>query len=779
MEDLQALRSIFQKVQDSVTSHKLSDRNCIEIINKLTSLGLLEVIYTTDGREYLTPQQLEREIRDEVIVNGGRINLVDLQQIINVDLSHIERKVSELLKHDRTFTLIQGELIDHDYLERAAEEINEALQDAGQISVTDLSKTFNLPAEFLLTVIEPRLGTTIHGQADPLDRGMLFTDSFVARNIAKIRGALSAITRPTPVSSLVSQYGLPEKFFASVLEKLVSSGRLAGTIQGKLDKAVFIPDLYTRTLNTWVSSIFQQNGYIEYDGMQRLGITDGKQFLKRRLKEKESSLVFLQTCCVGKNIQDHIEAAIDEAITTGGWVHTKSLLPSPLTDEDIHQLLQHCMTSSHKSGSQIFCDGIVVNLFVVDQITTVSKSRFKMTRLRVLHHVKKAIRTSPALFAELSKQERASLTESSKADQKQAKKEERQKKATLGGGQKGGAGRGGRETKTRKVKDKGKYKGKGQQDGDDDDDDDEYTDKKSGKDASSMLFSFLPPDEIEEHLTVEINGLADGLSTELAQYLYRPLSQEYKEAAKSLFNKRPGTSSNVANKKSHSEYQEKINGLYANIRLFEKGIKLLDADTQVHLCKHLLRTVCQDVVNLIFEMVATENLLTLADNESFTTENLDDFFDQLETITASEYCDVLLKKVDKKKERQLAFNHRQALLDQLDRETEPAMALHLVVVILFQFQTSCVIHAPGRCVPQIINFLQQYLNPDDFEQLNRYQSLVIKQLSNRSTENKAGEEDKEEDKEADKDQAGAGAVLSENINKIKALVGKPKKVQSE
>ena len=44
------------------------------------------------------------------------------------------------------------------------------------------------------------------------------------------------------------------------------------------------------------------------------------------------------------------------------------------------------------------------------------------------------------------------------------------------------------------------------------------------------------------------------------------------------------------------------------------------ADTQVHLCKHLLKTVCQDVVNLIFEMVATENLLTLADHESFTTE---------------------------------------------------------------------------------------------------------------------------------------------------------------
>lgn len=50
--------------------------------------------------------------------------------------------------------------------------------------------------------------------------------------------------------------------FSGVLEKLVSSGRLAGTIQGRLDKAVFIPDIYTQTLNAWISSIFQQDGYI-------------------------------------------------------------------------------------------------------------------------------------------------------------------------------------------------------------------------------------------------------------------------------------------------------------------------------------------------------------------------------------------------------------------------------------------------------------------------------------------------------------------------------------
>jgi hypothetical protein len=34
---------------------------------------LLDVIFTTDGKEYVTPQQLSREIQDELYVNGGKI----------------------------------------------------------------------------------------------------------------------------------------------------------------------------------------------------------------------------------------------------------------------------------------------------------------------------------------------------------------------------------------------------------------------------------------------------------------------------------------------------------------------------------------------------------------------------------------------------------------------------------------------------------------------------------------------------------------------------------
>ena len=48
---------------------------------------------------------------------------------------------------------------------------------------------------FVVQVIEAKLGTLIHGSLDPINRDVLFTSAFIARNIAKIRGIFSAVTR--------------------------------------------------------------------------------------------------------------------------------------------------------------------------------------------------------------------------------------------------------------------------------------------------------------------------------------------------------------------------------------------------------------------------------------------------------------------------------------------------------------------------------------------------------------------------------------------------------
>ncbi|KAJ8934336.1 hypothetical protein NQ314_013377 [Rhamnusium bicolor] len=59
-------------------------------------------------------------------------------------------------------------------------------------------------------------------------------------------------------------------------------------------------------------------------------------------------------------------------------------------------------------------------------------------------------------------------------------------------------------------------------------------------------------------------------------------------------------------RQTHNELQNKLNALIGDVRLFEKGIKLLPNDVQALLVKYLLKTLCTDIVTEILNYVAAE-----------------------------------------------------------------------------------------------------------------------------------------------------------------------------
>lgn len=70
-EEIRQLAADLKSVQARSTSHRLSERNCVELIGRLSAAGLLTVLHTQDGKEYVTPQQLEREARAELASRRG------------------------------------------------------------------------------------------------------------------------------------------------------------------------------------------------------------------------------------------------------------------------------------------------------------------------------------------------------------------------------------------------------------------------------------------------------------------------------------------------------------------------------------------------------------------------------------------------------------------------------------------------------------------------------------------------------------------------------------
>lgn len=62
-EEVKRLAADFQRAQLTSSVQRLSDRNCIEIVKKLISMKLIDVVFTTSGKEYITPQHLHKEIK--------------------------------------------------------------------------------------------------------------------------------------------------------------------------------------------------------------------------------------------------------------------------------------------------------------------------------------------------------------------------------------------------------------------------------------------------------------------------------------------------------------------------------------------------------------------------------------------------------------------------------------------------------------------------------------------------------------------------------------------
>ncbi|XP_065073685.1 E3 UFM1-protein ligase 1 homolog [Ochlerotatus camptorhynchus] len=738
-DEIKRLAADFQKAQLSTSLQRLSERNCVEVVSLLIEKGLLEVIFTTDGKEYLTQAHLTQEVKDELFVQGGRVNLVDLAKTLNVNFERVQRIAEQVVIEDGTIKFVLGQLLDVSYFERVAMEINEKLAQAGEINVADLTIQYDLPADFILNnIVLKYLNKIIMGKQDASNGNIFFTQSYVTRSKAKVRGALTGITKPTPVSAILAQCNIPDRLFFS----LVNEVAMLGIVTSRSPGAQYIPHIYRKTQVDWVQNFYRQNGYLEHDSVAGLGVSDVKNFIANQLPE--AKIVHLKKCSVGEKLIDQVSALLDECISSNTYLDVSNILPSIMSDEDIEQLISMVLSPAMQKQTLIFGSTILTSKFIDDII----KPCYDIAD----DHAKKSVDSGSYqqyMAERMIKQQDPVDREPVNAEGKADKRDERRKKATGG---KGGGGTQGRETKTKSTK---KHT-RGQRGNVSDSDDDSMPGgnagiKKGGKEASIEL---ITTKEIAKVLEVglEPEGLED-LSKQLAQHYYPQFSKLALAKAHQLY-EISLHQTNQNRRQTHASLQDKLNNLYNDIRLYEKGIKLLPADVQPQLVKYLLKSLGTDFGNEICFYIAAEcnlnsNGTTLtveqrhkiaqdcsqdykpalqALNKAITSSaSIDDFLVVAEN--ALQACSMILKKIDKKKDRNLILCHKHGLLEQLANCTDPALVLHLAVLIIFTICTQSMLHASGRHVSSILSFLQPQLNPEQAQTLTNYHDLVLKLLS--------------------------------------------------
>lgn len=145
-------------------------------------------------------------------------------------------------------------------------------------------------------------------------------------------------------------------------------------------------------------------------------------------------------------------------------------------------------------------------------------------------------------------------------------------------------------------------------------------------------------------------------------------------AAQTLFNATIENTSQIR-RQTHSSLQDKLNTLINDIRHYEKGIKMFPADQQPQFVKYLLKSLGSDIASEFFKYVANEcglpeapdtltaeqrnklinevtdeykSVLALL-NKSLTGQSVESFLQAAENCL--EACSMVLKKIDKKKDR--------------------------------------------------------------------------------------------------------------------------------
>lgn len=501
------------------------------------------------------------------------------------------------------------------------------------------------------------MGRIIFGKQDSNNPRLLYTPAFISRCKAKIRGALVGLTKPTPVSQIISQTGLQERLFFSLTNELPT-----GTLTSKSSGAIYIPHIYTKTQNEWVKSFFRQNGYLEYDSVAALGVADPKGFIQKQLPNEKLS--YLNKCVLGQRIIDQVESTLEESIATSTFLDISTVLPTVVAEEDIEKLIQIVLTPSKQRLTQIFSNLILTTKYVDDLLKPVYETADI--------NAKKAVESGAYAKYVAERTIKHKDLEIDEPIGKTDKREERRKKAA--GGKQGGGAQG-RETKTKSTKKH--VRGKKDKDFEDSESEEEVqasANKKKSKDTQLELVSVS---EIKKAIktTLENDGLED-LISEIANFYHLQLNKYAQNKANELYS--ISLQSNIQNRKiTHSTLQDKLNNLLSDIRLYEKGLKLFtNPDVQSQLSKYLLKSFGTDFVNEIAHYVAIESELNFASQLTQITpeqrnriamECQPSFKSSLialnkslngsieEFLIASENmltaCSMILKKIDKKKDK--------------------------------------------------------------------------------------------------------------------------------
>ncbi|ESQ37370.1 hypothetical protein EUTSA_v10002414mg [Eutrema salsugineum] len=704
-EELLELQRQFEFAQQVKSSVRLSDRNVVELVQKLQELGVIDfdLLHTVTGKEYITQEQLRNEFASE-ISKLGRVSVIDLADTIGVDLYHVEKQAQDVVSSDPGLMLVQGEIISQTYWDSIAEEINERLQECSQVSVAELAGQLQVGSELVQSVLEPRLGTLVKAR---LEGGQLYTPAYVARVTAMVRGASRGIFVPSNLSALWTPLQQ-----LSIFNRLLKEEEMLGSL---------------RAGTHWTPSVFA-------------------------IAQKECVDSFFSQVCSPFFLKCPYVRRVNLFI---GWIDSLTVLPASFTSQDANKMLLLCpsVQSALKAEkalilgeSYVLSSGFIKGIY--DQIEKEAEAF--------------SIQASTASLVVPSSKSSES-TESIPANTDRGSKKKKGKSVSM---KTATVETVPDDEEEARPKSKRNHK-KGRDISSSQKLDSKAGGKKESLKAQEGN-NVIPPEEwvmkkiVDSVPEFEDEGLEnpDSVLKHLADHMRPMLINSLKERRKKVF-----TENADRLKRLMDDLQKKLDESFLNMQLYEKALELFEDDqsTSVVLHRHLLRTTAATIADTLLHDLDIHNKLkngievedskaqdpvlldssertALAKNlngplskralaliEALEGKRVDIFMTTFRELAGE--SGLVLKKLDKKLERTLLHAYRKDLISQVSTESDPVALLAKVVSLLYIKVHNKALQAPGRAIAAAISHLKDKLDESAYKTLTDYQTATITLLA--------------------------------------------------
>ncbi|CCW63202.1 unnamed protein product [Phytomonas sp. EM1] len=272
--ELGELVKIFQTLQREEVANQITERNVVDIVNILLKKNIIELVYTTDGKEYLTRDELKREIVDEVHASFGRLNVVNLPRLLSVHPRHVEQALPEVLEETPGLRLEDSELMTDQYLWEAVQAAADALNEHGSLPVTEFASRYQFSSGFAMSILTTAVQ---EGRLDAvIQNSVLYTKRYVSSQKIILRSGLLAVTQPLDLAAFYERHQL----FTPLMDTLITE--LQSELPGVFHGHTYTPSVFERYRTSQIENIYTSNGYIDYATLQRMGITNARQYLLSR-----------------------------------------------------------------------------------------------------------------------------------------------------------------------------------------------------------------------------------------------------------------------------------------------------------------------------------------------------------------------------------------------------------------------------------------------------------------------------------------------------------------